>query len=553
MAQSFQALQAKLNSQIWPNGVPENLTSQVAAMYQSAMVTVYRHNECLKQTNVSVYPQCSTYFKCATTIIAERPKGVVKRVYTLRSSDGNSDCFVVALRSVDMAELQSWSTGLVATYVNEPDNVGLPALPLGYRYPEQSTDSAFGRSICGVWAIDQSRLVVAPWLQSDESLVVEWEGKKTLWIDDDSVLDDPQFEGAVKCYVQMAYEQDFGCDRQKLELRRAAFAEANSDLLWECREELRQQPDEPINPAEARVRNQRWCSIDNHYPSVAAESAPTVFAFVSDYGDGGSDSHNVAVLVKSWKPEFILTGGDNNYSTGSAADIDNNIGSQYRSFIYPYAGSQPLWAGEMAATKNKFWPVPGNHDLDTVVGGIAGAPYFDYFTLPKTNASTESDYDFIHGPVHFFMMNSAINTAGVLTDALGNDELSVRQAILAQRVALSTAKWKVLVFHHPPYTSGSAYTPGKTQLRWDYKSLGIDLVLNGHSHNYERLVVAGLPYIVCGSGGHGLTGFGTPLAGSEVRNSSSFGALRLTATCSSLKSEFIGLGNSVLDTVTFTK
>lgn len=553
MAQSFQALKAKLNTQIWPNGVPENLTGQVAAMYQSAMVTIYRHNDCLKQNNTTVYPQCSTYFKCGTTVIAERPKGVVKRVYTLRSSSDNADCFVVALRSVDMAELRGWSTGLVATYVDQPANTGLPTLPLGFRYPEQSTDSAFGRSLCGVWAIDQSRLVVAPWLQSDESLVVEWEGKKTIWSDDDIVLDDTQFEYAVKAFVQMAYEQDFGCDRQKLELRRATFEEANAVLLWECREELKQQPDDPISAAEAQVRYQRWCSIDSGYPSPDAEGAPTIFAFIADYGDGGSNSHDVAVLVKSWEPEFILTGGDNNYNTGAAADIDVNVGAQYRSYIYPYAGSQALWSGEVDATANKFWPVPGNHDLDTVVSSVAGAPYFDYFTLPDTNGSTESDYDFVRGPVHFFMMNSAINTAGAVTDVLGNDELSVRQAVLAQRVALSTAKWKVLVFHHPPYTSGSAYTPGKTELRWDFKTLGIDLVLNGHSHNYERLTVDGLTYIVCGTGGHGLVGFGTPLDGSEARDSDNFGALKLTATCTTLKSEFISVDEEVIDTVTLTK
>jgi hypothetical protein len=118
------------------------------------------------------------------------------------------------------------------------------------------------------------------------------------------------------------------------------------------------------------------------------------FAVIGDYGLAGQRELDVADLVKSWSPDFIITTGDNNYGNGSASTIDHNIGQYYHSFIFPYFGT----FGEGAAS-NRFFPSLGNHDW--IAPGAQ--PYMDYFTLP----SNERYYDFVRGPVHFFVIDTA--------------------------------------------------------------------------------------------------------------------------------------------------
>ena len=81
------------------------------------------------------------------------------------------------------------------------------------------------------------------------------------------------------------------------------------------------------------------------------------FGVIGDFGSGSTSERDVANLVKSWSPDFIITVGDNNYPDGAASTIDGNIGQFYHSFIYPYSGSY----GAGAAT-NRFFPSLGNHD-----------------------------------------------------------------------------------------------------------------------------------------------------------------------------------------------
>ncbi|MCH7761181.1 metallophosphoesterase, partial [candidate division TA06 bacterium] len=84
------------------------------------------------------------------------------------------------------------------------------------------------------------------------------------------------------------------------------------------------------------------------------------FAIIGDYGSEGTNEEDVANLVKSWNPDFVITAGDNNYSDGEASTIDPNIGQYYHEFIYPYLGSYGP-----GATTNRFFPTLGNHDVRT--------------------------------------------------------------------------------------------------------------------------------------------------------------------------------------------
>jgi hypothetical protein len=59
------------------------------------------------------------------------------------------------------------------------------------------------------------------------------------------------------------------------------------------------------------------------------------FAVIGDYGNNSTAEQRVAALVQGWKPDFVITTGDNNYPLGEARTIDVNIGKYYSGLFPP--------------------------------------------------------------------------------------------------------------------------------------------------------------------------------------------------------------------------
>lgn len=254
------------------------------------------------------------------------------------------------------------------------------------------------------------------------------------------------------------------------------------------------------------------------------------FAVVGDYGSGDRNEEDVANLIKGWNPNFVITTGDNNYPDGEASTIDNNIGKYYAQFIYPYTGNYGP-----GATVNRFFPAMGNHDWDNNVGAPA-QPYLDYFTLP----GNERYYEYVQGPLHFFMLDSDSREPDGITST------SVQANWLRTRLAASTAQWKIVVLHHPPFSSRTSWP----KLQWPYKEWGASVVLSGHAHVYERIVRNGLPFITNGLGGDSTGSFETGLEGSMVRFGTEYGAVLARVSSTSITFQFVTRGGLVIDTYT---
>lgn len=261
---------------------------------------------------------------------------------------------------------------------------------------------------------------------------------------------------------------------------------------------------------------------------------PLRFAIIGDYGSAGVAEANVAALVKSWNPAFIITLGDNNYPSGEQATIDANIGQYYHDYIGNYSGSY----GAGSAT-NRFYPSMGNHDWYTT----DAVPYLSYFTLPNN----ERYYTFTISDVQFFALDSDPNEP----DGISNT--SIQAHWLKTELANSPATWKIVYLHHAPYSS-SAHGSNAT-LQWDFKAWGADAVLAGHDHTYERLTVNDMLYIVNGLGGQpSRYAFNDPpIAGSQVRYNASHGAVLVEADALHLTFNFITTDNEVIDNYTLIK
>jgi hypothetical protein len=266
-------------------------------------------------------------------------------------------------------------------------------------------------------------------------------------------------------------------------------------------------------------------------PPPAARGT-TRFAVIGDYGMGTPYSRHVALMVDSWKPDFIATVGDNNYPEGAAETLDQNVGQFYHGYIGSYRGQYGTGAGT-----NRFFPSPGHVDWDT----DRLAPYLEYFTLP----GNERYYDVRRGPVHLFLLDTDPREPD------GTDTASVQGQWLRQGLAASDAPWKIVLAHHAPYTSHTV--PDNEHMRWPFASWDADAVISGYYHVYERLLVDGIPYFVNGTGGTWTSQFAQIDGHSRFRYNADLGAMIVDAAADSVVFRYLDRRGTLIDRLTLTK
>jgi 3',5'-cyclic AMP phosphodiesterase CpdA len=245
---------------------------------------------------------------------------------------------------------------------------------------------------------------------------------------------------------------------------------------------------------------------------------------------GTPDSERTARLLDQI-PGIVFSLGDHAYPKGTARDFSSCYG--------------PTWGRHKSRTR----PVPGNHEYMT-----AGASaYLDYFGRPK-------NYSFTLGDWHIVALDSNCQ----LAENGGSCGLtSPTMTWLQTDLAANPAKCTLVFFHHPRWSSGSEHgNTTRMAAAWKimYKA-GVDVVLSGHAHSYERFAplapdgtidwAKGIRSFVVGTGGSGLTGFKAPISGSQVRNGSTYGVLKLTLKASAFDWEFVPVaGETFTDTGT---
>ncbi|MCZ6774973.1 MAG: metallophosphoesterase [Ignavibacteria bacterium] len=287
--------------------------------------------------------------------------------------------------------------------------------------------------------------------------------------------------------------------------------------------------------------------------AAAPLTAQTSIRFAA-FGDYGETSRSEALdnLVDSLNPDFIITTGDNSYGS---IPIDDQIGRYYSDYIGSYAG-----AYGSGSTVNRFFPSLGSHDYND--GGGLNA-YLAYFTLPDTGilnnntSGNERYYDYVRGPVHFFVINSYRDEPDGLTNT------STQAQWLQAQLAASTSPWKLVYMHHPPYSSGEQHG-STTVMQWSYEDWGATAVLAGHDHTYERLIrddnndSIDFPYFVTGLGARVPRVFNSiPESGSVVRYNADNGTMLIEANLDSIAFEFYSVegnpGGTLIDSYTIIR
>lgn len=241
-------------------------------------------------------------------------------------------------------------------------------------------------------------------------------------------------------------------------------------------------------------------------PNPPPTGPDAMFVGAGDIAQCDSESRpDLTAALLDRMPGTVFTAGDNAYPHGAAAD-----------FTTCY---QPTWGRHLTRTR----PVPGNHDYDTP--GAAG--YFAYF---GANAGPPGlgYYSYSLGTWHVIALNSEISAFP------GSAQVEWLRADLA----LNPTRCALAYFHTPVFGSGSNGSNPHMQVAWGLLyDFGVDVIVNGHNHSYERFApqdpngepdpVSGIRQFVVGTGGAPLTGFPRIRANSEIRNST-WGVLRLT-------------------------
>jgi hypothetical protein len=209
---------------------------------------------------------------------------------------------------------------------------------------------------------------------------------------------------------------------------------------------------------------------------------PTRVWVLGDPGTRRKAQRDVRDAYYKWTGErhtdLWLTLGDNAYTSGKDAEYQGSIFQAYDAML----------------RKSVLWPSLGNHDAGSANSPIQFGVYYDIFTLPSQGqaggvmSGSEAYYSFDYANIHFICIDSADSDwtkQGLMLRWLKEDLKANKQ------------DWLVAYCHHPPYTKGSHDSDrdrdSEARMRLMRELVvpmledhGLDLMLTGHSHAYER-------------------------------------------------------------------
>lgn len=275
---------------------------------------------------------------------------------------------------------------------------------------------------------------------------------------------------------------------------------------------------------------------------TAPASGAVIFVAFGDSGSGMANQLAVRDRLAQTSFDLAVHTGDIAYERGAYAEFESHYFAVYAGLI----------------DHLPFYLAPGNHEYLT---GQA-APYLDLFVLPQQALrpyDQERYYSFDYGDAHFV----ALDTEAPLyyaSPAVSDDMADW----LAHDLAATAKPWKVAFFHRPAYSSGLHGSQADVQQKLVpvLEQGGVNLVLSGHDHSYERTIPirggaptpfssGGIVYVVTGGGGRALYPVGTSWFTVYSRAIHHF--TRITLSGCQAQIEAIDVSGAVFDSATLDR
>ncbi|MFT7868659.1 MULTISPECIES: discoidin domain-containing protein [Amycolatopsis] len=265
---------------------------------------------------------------------------------------------------------------------------------------------------------------------------------------------------------------------------------------------------------------------------TAAGSAGFVLAAAGDIAEQCTASSSSCVhpktakLVENMNPAAVITMGDNQYDEPTLSDFKNYYDKTWGKF------------------KSITHPIPGNHE------SYSGFTGYDQYFGAIAKPQGQRYYSWEMGNWHFIALDS--------NDFVTHDDFAEPPQItwLKQDLANNKKGCVAAYYHHPRWSSGDHGDNIDSIELWNLLVANkVDLVLNGHDHDYERFVpqnadgkadTGGPVEIVGGSGGANLYNLRSAHA-TTAKLLKTFGVLKLSMTDTTFQTQLIGVDGKVLD------
>lgn len=233
----------------------------------------------------------------------------------------------------------------------------------------------------------------------------------------------------------------------------------------------------PATRYEYKVLSDGKQLAEANFETAKLPGQPFTIAVWGDSGYGDKNQYALARRIDAAQPDLMLHTGDLIYEKGAAEDFDPKFFKVY----------------EPTLQRASFYGCLGNHDLVT----DRGQPFLDAFVFPTNGPpeTPEKNFSFDYADAHVVVLD--VNVTG--------EEMEKHMVPwLEQDLKQSKALWKFAVFHQPVYSSGLHGDTARCRrvLAPIFSRYKVDVVFNGHDHDYERFKPQeGVVYIVTGAGG----------------------------------------------------
>lgn len=271
--------------------------------------------------------------------------------------------------------------------------------------------------------------------------------------------------------------------------------------------------------------NDPGCSSSSDTDETNVVTAGAELIGAGDIADGSAGAGQTAALIKQHPDAQVFLAGDNAYNAGTL----NEYKSKY----------DPSWG----AFKSRTNPTPGNHEYNTA----NAQGYKDYFgARAMPNGTTYYAKDVGSWRVYYLDSN------------IGTTTTSAQYAWLQKDLAANPRSCSIGVWHYPVFSSGEHGNLSKMKAIYALMdSKGVDVVLNGHDHDYERFApqsssgsasASGIQEFVVGSGGTSeLRPMNAAQPNSVVRVPNQWGVLDLQLNSSNYSWSWIKVNGNIGD------